>query len=96
MIKKNESLRISIRALVNASSGILKVIAISLIFFLIFGIIGINFMKGRLYKCETPLKIVKEISIQNKWDCLSLGGEWENYFQNFDSIIDAFSTLFMA
>lgn len=81
----------------NSFSGIIKVIAITLIFFIIFGIIGIHFLKGRLYSCDSShVKIDKSFTIRHKWDCLSLGGEWQNFFQNFDSILEALATLFMA
>lgn len=52
LISKNEGLKISITALGLAIPGILNVIVISLIFFLIFGVIGVSYFKGTFYKCE--------------------------------------------
>lgn len=47
VISRNEGLKISIRTLGRAVPGIFNVIIVSSIFYLIFGIIGINYMKGR-------------------------------------------------
>jgi len=51
-ISRNEGLKISITAIWLAIPGIFNVIVISFIFFLIFGVIGINYFKGLFYRCE--------------------------------------------
>lgn len=53
VISKNEGLRISIRSLGIAIPGIFNVTIITLISNFIFGVIGINYLKGRLFYCET-------------------------------------------
>ena len=57
MISKNEGLQISIKALFQSIPSILNVMLISLIFFFIFGIVGVNYLKGTYYSCR-----VQEIS----------------------------------
>ena len=52
MISKNEGLKISIQALLKALPSIGNVSIISLLFFLIFGIIGVNYFKGTFYFCS--------------------------------------------
>ncbi|CDW81684.1 voltage-gated ion channel superfamily [Stylonychia lemnae] len=98
VISRNQGLKISIRSLAVSIPGILNVGIISLIFYLIFGIIGVNYFKGRYYFCDMDhvprgKQILK--MIDTKWDCLCLGGEWNNYFQNFDDAWMAMSSLFM-
>ena len=53
VISRNQGLKISIRSLAVAIPGIVNVSIISLIFYLIFGIIGVNYFKGRYYYCDT-------------------------------------------
>ena len=51
-ISRNQGLRISIRALGVALSGIMNAIAILIMFLFIFGIIGINYFNGRFFDCD--------------------------------------------
>ena len=55
-----------------------------------------NYLKGKLYYCEnTFLPDSFDLSrLATKWDCVSMGGEWLNYFQNFDNIGASMSTLY--
>ena len=34
--------------------------------------------------------------IDNKWQCLNLGQEWENSYLNFDNILQSMSSLFVV
>jgi len=52
VISRNEGLKISIQSLLIAIPKIVNVIVISLLFFLIFGIIGVNYLKGIYFYCE--------------------------------------------
>lgn len=53
---------------------------IAMLFFLIFGIIGVNFLKGLFYECEiSKIKTLIGFDINNidtKWDCFNCGGDW--------------------
>jgi hypothetical protein len=71
--------------------AILNVIVISGIFILIFGIIGVNYNKGKYYYCSYDKDFG---TIITKWDCLNLGGEWVNSYQNFDRVTEALASLF--
>jgi len=53
LISKNEGLRISIGALLMAMPSVFNVLLISFLFFLIFGIIGLNYFKGIFYFCNS-------------------------------------------
>ena len=92
---KMEGLKISIKSLSLAIPGILNVLIVMIIFFLIFGVIGINYFKGRLFYCDTDfISYSKFHTIDDKWDCLNVGGEWLGYFLSFDNIGVAMTTLF--
>ena len=67
---------------------------ISILFFLLFGIFGINYFKGTFYHCFDDNIPATSLLINNKWDCLNLGGEWVNADRHFDNILDGIRTLF--
>ena len=73
VIARNEGLKIAVSSLFLAGSDILNMTLITILFFLIFGIIGVNLFKGTYYKCSGQLP---EFEIDTKWDCLSAGGTW--------------------
>ena len=93
IISKNEGLRISIGALLYAIPSVFNVLLISLLFFMIFGIIGVNFLKGSLFSCHTVLADYTEF-INTKWDCYNSGGSWVDYPVNFNDITNSIQTLF--
>ena len=80
VISKNERLRISMMALFIAIPNIINVFLIAMLLFLIFGIIGVNFLKGLFYRCETSnlgqLKGFDESLLNTKFDCINWGGDW--------------------
>jgi len=61
-----------------AVPNIINVIIVSLLFYIIFGIIGVNYFKGTFYYCSfgdtfmpnflTPLSVFED-NVKNKWDC---------------------------
>ena len=73
-------------------ANILTVTMLSILSYFIFGVICINYFKGLFNDCETS-KV--QGSVQNKWDCINLGGEWKDAFLNFNNIWDAMQTLFI-
>ena len=72
---------------------------ISALFFLIFAIIGVNFMKGLFYFCETSalsdLTGFDEANLDTKWDCLNYGGDWLTYDATFDDVSKSLVLIFM-
>ena len=90
VIAKNEGLKVAIQALILAIPNIINVTIISLLFFLIFGIIAVNYFKGTYYYCETS----SALEMDTKWDCINAGGTWMHTFWKFDDVMDAILTLF--
>lgn len=60
---------------------------VCMIFFLLFGILGVNQFKGSFFYCT--------IQANTKWDCMDHGGSWVNADYNFDNILNAIITLFV-
>ena len=53
MISRNPGMKIAIQSLINAIPDIGNVMVVSLLFILLFAILGTNFYKGKFYKCNT-------------------------------------------
>jgi Ion transport protein len=98
VISRNKGLKIGIQALFMAVPSIGNVIIVSGLFFVIFGIIGVNYFKGTFFGCRfgdpfSPEWIDAD-GIVDKWDCLNWGGAWMNSDQTFDNVPSAMSMLF--
>jgi hypothetical protein len=100
VVSKNKGLKIGIQALFSAIPRLFNVTIISLLFFIICGIIGINYFKGTFYSCyfgpAFPDYLNEDTSlfVQTKFDCLNLGGTWANADSHFDNMAEAISTMF--
>ena len=91
VISKNRNLQASIQALVVSLPAILNLLIIVFLSYFIFGIIGVNLLKGKSNYCETGgvtgLTIDEiELLIRTKADCLTYGGTWRRYLQHYDNI----------
>jgi hypothetical protein len=86
-------------ALFQAIPNILNVLLIAGLFFLIFSIIGINFMKGLFYECDTSLSsslpFLDFDKLETKWDCLNAGGDWTKSISSFDDVLYALIEIFL-
>lgn len=87
-------MKVALTALGLAVKAISNIIAISMVLYFIFGVIGINYFKGRFYDCQINSS-VDFSSLTDKWNCINMGGEWVNNFFNFDNSGNAMSTIFM-
>jgi len=70
---------------------------ITLLFFLIFGIIGVSYFKGKFYYCDSTGvgDFFSDLNVQTKWDCYNGGGAWVNYLLSFDNVPAAMQTFFV-
>lgn len=69
-----------------------NLLVVCLIFFLLFGIFGVNYFKGSFFYCAINKP---DSEINSKSDCFDYGGDWVNKPFNFDNIIEAMITLFV-
>jgi hypothetical protein len=81
-----------------AIPNILNVLLITVLFFLILMIIGVNFLKGLFFYCDKTgpgsLANYDSIHLDTKWDCINSGAEWMSYDISFDNIYLAFIAVF--
>lgn len=97
MISRNEGLKVAVESLINSVPGIINALIIALLFFILFGIFGTNYFKGKLFYCYSANidSIMDTSLIISKWDCLSSGGEWINDIVNFDDLPQSMMSLFI-
>ena len=60
-------------------------------FFVIFGIVGVNYFKGAFSFCAFNIDYLE---VKTKWDCLNTGGIWKKHDVHFDDIFTACLNLF--
>ena len=79
-------------------TNVISVLVISILFFMIFGVVGVNYFKGLYYTCNLGATSWSQVdsgtTMFYKQDCLNYGGEWQKTFQNFDNILSSMMTLF--
>lgn len=67
-----------------------NVTIISALFFLIFGIMAVNYFKGKYNMCE----IDSTENIVTMFDCVNAGGHWTRSSAHFDNILASMLSLF--
>jgi len=81
-----------VTSLLSSLKPIGNTVLICCAFFLIFSILGVQLLAGKLYHCEGP----DLANVTTKMDCLANpSNKWINSFQNYDNIINSLFTLFI-
>lgn len=63
MVSKNEGMKIVVNSLLTSIPNLFNVMLISLLFYLVFGILGVQLFKGAMGSCN-------DTSIDYKWNCV--------------------------
>lgn len=96
-ISRWQGMKIVVNALMSAIPSIFNVLLVCLVFWLIFGIMGVQFFGGRFYRCvddsgfTLPVEMTADIA-----QCLSLNYSWVNRDINFDNVGNAYLALFQV
>ncbi|XP_072298967.1 sodium channel protein type 4 subunit alpha B [Eucyclogobius newberryi] len=93
-LSRFEGMRVVVNALVGAIPSIFNVLLVCLIFWLIFGIMGVNLFAGKFYYCsnETSGQMFFPEEVENRSQCEELmvqyPGEvrWKNVKVNYDNV----------
>ena len=90
--------KVVVNALFSAIPGIGNVLLVSILFWLIFSILGVQLFAGKFYKCVEPDGERESADIvPNKTECLKRPGyRWINSNVNFDNVINGFLALFQV
>ncbi|KAL8566099.1 hypothetical protein ACOMHN_051825 [Nucella lapillus] len=96
-VSRWEGMRVVVNALIKAIPSICNVMVVCLVFWLIFGIMGVQLFNGQFYSCRWPNETKVDISIvDTKEDCLDMNLTWVNSKVNFDNVIMAYLALFQV
>ncbi|XP_062604338.1 sodium channel protein type 4 subunit alpha B-like isoform X1 [Saccostrea cucullata] len=96
-VSRWEGMRVVVNALIKAIPSIANVMMVCLIFWLIFGIVGVQFFAGKFYKCEDEDGVKLPVNITaNKTECLAKNYTWVNSKVNFDNVMMAYLALFQV
>jgi hypothetical protein len=96
VVSRNESLMVVIQSIVRSIPGVMNVFVVSSVFFLSFGILGVNLFSGLFKRCETIDGDASDQFLFNREQCeAEIGMIWQNPdVANFDNIFYALLTLF--
>lgn len=86
-ISHNQSMKIIVSALVESLGALANVTVVVLIVFLIFAILGVSLMAGKMYTCSNPALATESL-------CLYYGFVWENSPYHYDNVLSAYLALF--
>ncbi|KAL4238010.1 hypothetical protein ACF0H5_002721 [Mactra antiquata] len=96
-VSRWEGMRVVVNALVKAVPSIFNVLVVCLVFWLIFGIVGVQFFNGKFFKCVNETGERLDVSIvANETECSEKGYKWENSDINFDNAANAYLALFQV
>ncbi|CAG7833557.1 unnamed protein product [Allacma fusca] len=99
-ISRWQGMKIVVNALMFAIPSIFNVLLVCLLFWLIFSIMGVQFFKGKFYKCvdnESGNVLSHEV-VKNKEECCNNTSQWSwiNTQPNFDNVFQGYLTLFQV
>jgi len=93
LIKTYHGVRIIVESFLRSVPTLVNLILISLLFYLGFGILFVNLLKGSLWYCSLDPRGNTFLHIENREQCQQSGGEWLNSPSNFDHIGHSMLTL---
>ncbi|CAH3016377.1 unnamed protein product [Porites evermanni] len=96
-ISRLEGMKVVVNALFAAIPGIANVLVVSVLFWLIFSILGVHLFAGKFYKCvdEDNAQLPASV-IASKAECMNRtidGYRWINSNVNFDNVLAGFLAL---
>lgn len=93
ILSHNPGLKIVIQCLFQSFNGIMNVGFVVLMFWLMYAILGMNLLSGKLGFCNFPDQ--RNYFYVNKTMCPDLGGTWAIRGCNFENVFKAISALFV-
>lgn len=89
LINHNLSMKIAVSALMESIKAICNVLVVIIIIWLVFAILGVSLLSGKLYYCTNNF-------FSDYDSCVKAGFSWKNTDSNFDNIFQAMVTLFIV
>ena len=98
IISRNPDMKIIISSLAESMLGIFNVLIIIVMVFLMFGILGINLLQGKLNFCNASAELEHNFFGPYGTDqaaCEAAGGVWTTQFINFENILNSLLSLYV-
>lgn len=89
-ISRNDGLRMIVVALLGSVGHIFNVSIVLAMVYLVFAILGVNFMMGQFFYCS-----IDPYLLHTEQECLIAGGSWQRHDHNFDNVVEAYISLFV-
>ncbi|XP_035702487.1 sodium channel protein 60E isoform X2 [Folsomia candida] len=98
-ISRWQGMKIVVNALMYAIPSIFNVLLVCLLFWLVFSIMGVQFFKGKFYKCvDTFGKVLDAELVPTREVCCEKSSianySWINTTPNFDNVLEGYLALF--
>lgn len=90
-ISRNIGLKMIVVALLESVGHIFNVAIVISMVYLVFAILGVNFMMGQMFYCS-----IDPYVLHTEPECLLAGGSWNRYDHNFDNVPQAYISLFVV
>jgi hypothetical protein len=85
---------VALKALIFAIPNVVRITIIMALFYSIFSVISISYFKGKLFYCRDWHEDMTDL-LDDKWDCMNIGGSWVNRIYNWDNISNSMVALFV-
>ncbi|GFS10974.1 sodium channel protein, partial [Elysia marginata] len=95
-VSRWEGMRVVVNALFKAIPSICNVLLVCLVFWLIFGIVGVQLFKGKFYACYQGTERLDAEIVENRTMCEQMNYNWTNAKINFDNVLAAYLALFQV
>ena len=87
LVSKNEGMKLVVNSILASIPNLINVFLISILFYFVFGVIGLQMLAGRVSYCSLDATI-------DKTPCLEDGGEWIIPKNNYNDVLHSMTTFF--
>ncbi|KAL4482140.1 hypothetical protein ABPG72_014953 [Tetrahymena utriculariae] len=96
VLHHNKSMKLIVTTLLESIVGIMNMLLVIFLVWLMFAILGVSLMGGKLQYCNFPNNGINyNIYKYNLSQCQRVGGSWQTYDLNFDNVPIALLNLFV-
>jgi hypothetical protein len=103
LINRNVGMKMAVVTLLRSIPSMVNVLVVCILFYLMFGILGVQLFAGKFYRCDTRFWSASALPAANRtvlhvvddiFDCMHLNASWVAEESHFDSLPSAMLSLF--
>ena len=87
LVSKNEGMKLVVNSILASIPNLINVFLISLLFYFVFGVMGVQLLMGKVSYCDVDDSLDKE-------PCLAAGGVWVVPQNNYNNVFASMTTFF--